>query len=170
ETVLLLSAMMQDELGGRVLLIDATLRDGGIGALLGAQGQPGLSEARADDLQSLAALIRPLHRQSLFLLGAGLVPAASRAADMAGIVSTLAQDFDHIVIQQQAITADTRYLAMAGQADLVLLLAEEGRSRMAALTLCRDTFHANGIDNVGLILTVPPAATDGPVNAGVMAA
>ncbi|MET0362486.1 MAG: hypothetical protein ABW048_12140, partial [Sphingobium sp.] len=44
ETVLLLSAMMQDELGGRVLLIDATLRDGGIGALLGAQGQPGLSE------------------------------------------------------------------------------------------------------------------------------
>lgn len=170
EALLLLSAMMQDELGGRLLVIDATLRDGGIGTQLGARGIPGLSEARPDDPSGLSRLVRPLGRDSLFLLGAGLEPGISRPEHMAGILPILAEQFDHILIQQYAITADTRYLAMAGRADLVLVLAEEGQSRMATLTQCRDAFRSNGIANVGLILTVPPTEQRGPAEGDMHAA
>jgi Mrp family chromosome partitioning ATPase len=160
DTMLLLSAMMQDELGGRLLVIDATLRDAGIGTLLGARGKPGLSEAHVSDPQSLLELLRPLSRKSLFLLGPGLNPAESRPEDMAGILALLAQHFDHVLIQQHAITTDTRYLALAARVDLILVLAEEGQSRMASLAQCRDAFLSNGIGNVGLILTVPSTEPD----------
>lgn len=163
ESLLLLSAMMQDELGGRLLIIDATLRDGGIGAMMGAEERPGLSEARAEDPYALLEMIRPLPRPDHYLLGVGLCPAATRVEDMAAILPVLARHFDHILIQQQAVTADTRYLALAQRADLVLVVAEEGRSRMASLIQAREAFRANGIGNVGLILSVPPADAAAPV-------
>lgn len=157
DSLLMLCAMMQDELGGRLLVIDATLASDGIGAALGAAGRPGLSEARADHVWDVLEMLHLPSARSLFVLGAGCRPGAARPDDMAGILPFLAQRFDHIVIQQRAITADTRYLAMASRADMVLVLAEEGGTRMASLTQARAAFRTHGIDNVGLVLAVPPA-------------
>lgn len=157
DSLLMLCAMMQDELGGRLLVIDATLATDGIGAALGAAGRPGLSEARADHVWDVLEMLHLPTARPLFVLGAGCRPGAARPDDMAGILPFLAQRFDHIVIQQRAITADTRYLAMASRADMVLVLAEEGGTRMASLTQARAAFRTHGIDNVGLVLAVPPA-------------
>lgn len=157
DSLLMLCAMMQDELGGRLLVIDATLASDGIGAALGAAGRPGLSEARADHVWDVLEMLHLPTARSLFVLGAGCRPGAARPDDMAGILPFLTQRFDHIVIQQRAITADTRYLAMASRADMVLVLAEEGGTRMASLTQARAAFRTHGIDNVGLVLAVPPA-------------
>ncbi|WP_140419287.1 CpsD/CapB family tyrosine-protein kinase [Sphingobium sp. Z007] len=155
DTLLLLTAMIQAERGGRVLLIDATLGGDGVSVPLGASGQPGLSEVRADDPWSAVEVMRMLPRPDMILLGAGQRPAAGRPDHIAGMLSFLADRFDHILIQQRAIMADSRNIALATRADLIWALAEEGRSPMADLHAAHEAFRANGIADVGLILTMP---------------
>jgi Mrp family chromosome partitioning ATPase len=161
EVSLLLSATLQDELGGRLLIIDATLRNDGIGASLGIDRKPGLSEARAQDPWRALEMLHLLSRKGVFALGAGLDPAAAQADEMIGILPFLAERFDHILIQQRAITADTRNLALAAHADRILVLAKEGSTRMAGLAAARDAFRCSGIGDVGLILTVPDDSRQG---------
>lgn len=155
DALLLLAAMVQAEQGGRVLLIDATLADDGISALLGANSHAGLSEVRADDPWSAVETMRLLARPDMVLLGAGLNPAAGQPERIAAMLPFLADRFDHILIQQRGIASDSRNLSLARAADLVWTLAEEGRSPMARLNAARDAFHAHGIIPAGLILTVP---------------
>ncbi|WP_311268072.1 hypothetical protein [Sphingobium sp. WCS2017Hpa-17] len=155
DVLLLLAAMVQQEQGGRVLLVDATLADDGVGALLGADKQPGLSDIRTDDPWSAVEAMRLLARPDMVLLGAGLNPAAGRPERIAAMLPFLADRFDHILIQQRGIGSDSRNLALARAADLVWTLAEEGRSPMARLHEARDAFRAHGIAPAGLILTVP---------------
>lgn len=155
DALLLLAAMVQQEQGGRVLLIDATLADNGVSALLGGRGHAGLSEVQADNPWSAVEAMRLLARPDMILLGAGLNPAAGRPEHIAAMLPFLTERFDHILIQQRGIGSDSRNLALARAADLVWTLAEEGRSPMARLTDARDAFHAHGIVPAGLILTVP---------------
>ncbi|MEC3947381.1 hypothetical protein [Sphingobium sp. HWE2-09] len=155
DTLLLLAAMLQDERGGRLLLIDATLGGDGIGSLLGAHGKPGLSDIRPRDPWSAVETMRLLARPNMILLGAGQHPATGRPDHLAAMLPFLAERFDHILIQQRGIMADSRNLALAARAELVWTLAEEGRSPMPRLAQARDAFRANGLPDVGLILTVP---------------
>lgn len=155
DTLLLLAAMLQAERGGRLLLIDATLGGDGVSAPLGASGKPGLSEVRADDPWSAAEVMHVLPRPDMILLGAGQHPGAGRPHHIAAMLPFLTERFDHILIQQRAIMADSRNLALATRADLIWALAVEGRSPMANLHAARDVFRVNGIADVGLILTVP---------------
>lgn len=157
DTMLMFAAMLQDELGGRLLIIDATLRNDGVSTALGMAGAPGLSETRADVPSAALEMIQPLPRRSVYLLPAGRRPDTSDAATLPTLLPLLSRRFDHILIQQHAIFGDTRYLPSAAAADLVLLLAEEGNSRMRDLARCRDTFRANAIDRVGLLLALPSA-------------
>lgn len=156
DTLLLLAAMLQAERGGRLLLIDATLGDEGVSVPLGAADQLGLSDVRADDPWSAVEVMQLLARPGMLLLGAGRRPAAGRPDHIAAMLPFLADRFDHILIQQRAIMADSRHLALATRADLIWALAEEGRSPMAQLHAAREAFHANGMSNIDLILTVPP--------------
>ncbi len=155
DALLLLAAMLREERGGRLLLIDATLGSDGVSVPLGAAGKPGLSEVRPDDPWSVVEVMRILARPDMILLGAGQRSAAGRPDHIAALLPFLTERFDHILIQQRAIMADSRNLALATRADLIWALAEEGRSPMANLHAARDAFRANGIADVGLILTVP---------------
>jgi hypothetical protein len=155
DTMLMFAAMLQDELGGRLLIIDATLRDDGIGRALGIAGAPGLSDARSDAPNAVLEMIQPLPRRSVYLLPAGRRPDTSDPAALPTLLPSLSRRFDHILIQQHAIFRDTRYLPSAAAADLVILLAEEGSSRMRDLARCRETLRANAIDRVGLLLALP---------------
>lgn len=160
DAMMMFAAMLQDELGGRLLIIDATLRGDGISNALGVTGKTGLSEVRADDPDALLEMVQSLSRASIFLLSAGQRPAAARPMELASLMPLLTCRFDHILIQQHAIIADTRYLPIAATADLVLVLAEEGASRMRDLTRCQKAFEANGIDRVGLLLSEPAPRAD----------
>jgi hypothetical protein len=157
EAALMIAAMMQDELGGRLLLIDATLGAAGVSATLGAGDTPGLSDLSSDEPWAAIELVRMLPRPHLFLLGAGLTPAAGRPDRLAPLLPALARRFDHILIQQRSAEDDTRHLALAAQADLLLVLAEEGRSPMARLRAARDAYRGHVRAPVGLVLTVPGA-------------
>lgn len=155
DALLLLAAMVQAEQGGRVLLIDATLAEEGVSAVLSAHRHPGLSDVRADDPWSAVEAMRLLARPDIILLGAGMNPAAGQTDRIAAMLPFLTDRFDHILIQQRGIGSDSRNLALARAADLVWILAEERRSPMARLTDARAGFHAHGIIPAGLILTVP---------------
>ncbi|KQN04207.1 hypothetical protein ASE85_20965 [Sphingobium sp. Leaf26] len=155
DALLLLAAMVQQEQGGRVLLIDATLANDGVSALLVGRGHAGLSEVRAEDPWSAVEAMRLLARPDMILLGAGRNPAAGRPEHIAAMLPFLTERFDHILIQQRGIGSDSRNLTLARAADLVWTLAEEGRSPMARLHDARDAFRAHGIAPAGLILTVP---------------
>lgn len=155
DALLLLAAMVQEERGGRVLLIDATLADDGISAMLGAKGQHGLSDVRGQDPWSAVEAMRLLSRPDMILLGAGTNPTAGRPDRIAAMLSFLTERFDHILIQQRGIGSDSRNLTLAQAVDLVWTLAEEGRSPMARLKDARAAFSAHGITPAGLILTVP---------------
>lgn len=155
DSLLLFAAMVQEERGGRVLLIDATLADDGIGAVLGGKGRQGLSDVQGQDPWSAVEAMRLLARPDMVLLGAGLNPSAGQPDRIAAMLPFLTERFDHILIQQRGIGSDSRNLALARAADLVWTLAEEGRSPMARLKDARAAFHAHDITPAGLILTVP---------------
>jgi hypothetical protein len=140
-----------------LLLIDATLGAAGVSATLGAGDTPGLSDLSSDEPWAAIELVRMLPRPHLFLLGAGLTPAAGRPDRLAPLLPALARRFDHILIQQRSAEDDTRHLALAAQADLLLVLAEEGRSPMARLRAARDAYRGHVRAPVGLVLTVPGA-------------
>jgi hypothetical protein len=152
---LMIAAMMQDELGGRLLLIDATLGADGISGVLNGGGAPGLSDLSVDEPWAAIELLHMLPRPHLFLLGAGRDPAAGRPDRLAPLLPALARRFDHILIQQRSPEADTRHLLLAAQADLLLVLAEEGRTPMTRLRGVRDACRGHVRAPLGLVLTVP---------------
>lgn len=156
DTMLMFAAMLQDELGGRLLVVDATLRADGTSSALGLSAVPGLSDVRDNDPHGALELIQLLPRPSIFLMPAGLNPGAVNPNDFPALLPALSAHFDHILIQQHAIFSDTRYLPIAAGADLVIVLAEEGQSRMPDLARCRETFRANAIGQVGMLLALPP--------------
>ncbi|WP_420143093.1 hypothetical protein [Sphingobium sp.] len=156
DAMLMLAAMVQEERGGRILLIDATLTDQGIGAMLGAAGTAGLSDIMADQPWTAVEAMHLLARPDMILLGAGLHPAATRPERIATILPFLGDRFDRIIIQQRDILADSRNMTIARLADRLWILAQEGRSPMAALRAARHAFHASGMDEVELVLTAAP--------------
>jgi hypothetical protein len=155
EATLMMAAMMQDELGGRLLIIDATLSADGISGRLNAGDAPGLSDLAVDEPWAAIELVHMLPRPHLFLLGAGRDPAAGRPDRLARLLPALARRFDHILVQQRSPEGDTRHLALAAQADLLLVLAEEGRTPMARLRGVADACRGHVRAPVGLVLTVP---------------
>jgi len=159
DTMLMFAAMLQDELGGRLLIVDATLREDGISNAFRLTAVPGLSEARRDAPQTALELVQLLPRPAIFLMPAGLNPGKMHPAELPGLLPSLAAHFDRILIQQHAIFSDTRYLSVAAAADLVIVLAEEGASRMPDLARCHETFRANAIDRVGLLLVLSAAGS-----------
>lgn len=152
DTLLLLAAMLQDELGGRLLLIDATLAEDGVSAPLGAAGEAGLSDMAGDDPWLAVERMRMLARPDLYLLPAGRNPAGGAPDRLAAMLPFLARHFDHLLIQQRSIVADTRNLALATRADCVIVVAEEGRTPMARLDAARALYAASGIAPAGVIL------------------
>lgn len=152
DTLLLLAAMLQDELRGRLLLIDATLAQDGISAPLGATGAAGLSDIIGDDPWLAVERMRMLARPDLYLLPAGQNPASGRPDRLAAMLPFLTRHFDHLLIQQRSIAADTRNLALAARADCVALVAEEGRTPMARLDAAGALYAASGIAPAGIIL------------------
>ncbi|MFY9352030.1 hypothetical protein [Sphingobium sp.] len=152
DTLLLLAAMLQDELRGRLLLIDATLAEDGISASLGAAGAAGLSDIAGDDPWLAVERMRMLARPDLYLLPAGRHPASGAPDRLAAMLPFLARHFDHLLIQQRSIAADTRNLALATRADCVVLVAEEGRTPMARLHAASALYASNGIAPAGVIL------------------
>lgn len=159
EAVLLLANALRAELSSRVLLLDGTFGDQGVGAHLGFSQVPGVLDLVRGENGTLAKLVQPTQHPGVAVLPAGLIPVGSTATVRPAAVVELYREasgqFDHILVQQRAIFEDARYLPFASWADLVLLLVEEGVTLVEEVDRALKVFRDHQIGQVRLMLCEP---------------
>jgi Mrp family chromosome partitioning ATPase len=158
-TLLMFAYFMRDELGCRILLVDGTLREGGVGARLGFGGTPGFLDLLYGNRSSVRELIRLTQRRGISVLPAGRTPTDQllpiHSSKVCEILREAQTDFDYVLFQQASILDDSRYLRCTEGADLILLLIEEGVTLMDELDRCKKVFRDHQISNVQLMLSTP---------------
>lgn len=159
DTLLTLCYFMRDELGSRILAIDATGRSDGLGARLGHGRLPGFLDLLHSDDKHLADLVQQTARPGISALPPGRPPAdglaALRAARVERVFAEARRAYDYVIVQQPAILEDRGFLRFAASADVVLLLVEEGRTGLSDLTKCRAVLEAHRAQNVRVVLCSP---------------
>jgi Mrp family chromosome partitioning ATPase len=159
EAMLLFSYALAEELGSRILLVDSTFGDAGVGAILGHVGAPGVIDLLYGTEHALTDLVLPTKRHNISVLPAGrprigrLLPI--EADRVVSLYEPLCNRFDYILVQQGPISEDTRYLAFATKADLVVLMVEEGVTQVDELDRSLDVFRNHQITNIRLVLCAP---------------
>jgi succinoglycan biosynthesis transport protein ExoP len=157
DTTLMLAWYIVEELRRDVLVIDGGFADSAFSRRLGFEDGPGLTEllrgkAELDDVLQSA-------RDRVWILPAGTHPpgvAANFPAERISEVLNQARErFAYVLLEHGPIRSDTRYLAFAAEADLVLLLAEEGRTRMSDIEESQSLFGEHRITDVRLLLATP---------------
>jgi Mrp family chromosome partitioning ATPase len=159
ETLLMFAYFMRDELGCSILLVDGTFREGGIGARLGHNGAPGFLDLVYGNERWAGELVRPTQRRGIFALPVGRPPPLPvlpiQEENIATLFREVRRSFDYVLVQQTSILDDTRYLRCAGDADLILLLIDEGVTSSEELERCKKVFRDYQIANVRLVLSTP---------------
>src|SRR5262249_49763588 len=150
---------MVAELGSRILVVDGSLGDAVVSALLGHACDAGLIDFIHDYDRSVMDLIKATARQNICILPAGRPRSGDlqpiEASRVVSLYTQVRNRFDYILVQQGPITLDTRYLVFAAKADLVLVLVEEGVTQLSELDRCLDTFSSHQIADVRLVLCAP---------------
>ena len=142
--------------GERVLLVEADLRRPGLGAALGLEGGPGLSDVLAGQAE-LASALRPGGTEGLQVLPAGSVPPNPSellgSPPMADLVATLRNGFDTVVLDAPPVLPVTDAVVTAAVADGVLLLVRWGRTRRAEVAEAAAMLERGGVTVLGGVLT-----------------
>ena len=159
EANLMFAHCLATELGRRVLMVDGTFSDRGVGSALGHAGAPGLLDVVCEQGFSLAQLVQPTACENVWLLPAGrtAVPHTLpiEATRIAAFYAEACGRYDYVLLQQGAIYAESRYLQFARQADMVLVLVDEGVTPVDVLNRCTTVFRDHQVPNVRLIVSVP---------------
>ncbi len=148
------------ELGRRVLLVDGTFGESGVGSALGHAGAPGLLDVVCHAKFPLAQLVQPTARENVFLLPAGRSAMTQalpiEASRIAAFYAEAGEQYDYIILQQGAIFDESRYLQFTQCADMVLVFVDEGLTPVEVLDRCAAVFRDHQVNNVRLVVTVPP--------------
>lgn len=141
---------------GRILIVDADLRKGGIAKVLGVENKKGVSTVLtgSDALDDAIQQYGP--QPNLWILPSGPVPpnpAELLSSDaMTALCVELASRFEHIVIDSPPVLAVTDATIMAGLVDGVVLVAECGRTHRAGLMRTRAILENAGARILGVVL------------------
>lgn len=155
EVLILVAHFLQDEIGGKVLLVDQTFRSGGVSDRFGYTGEAGLAECLFESGHSVTNYIKTTADPGVFVLPAGRVTGqGNRLLNTQSAMSLLDElnQFDYVLMQQGSITMDTRYLDFAQLADLVLLCVEEGKTLVSEFEACQKIFRDYKVQELGLIM------------------
>lgn len=157
ETLLMFSYILQDEIGCKVLLVDATFRDDGVGARLGHRLAPGFMELLYNDEHDLDALLQSTERRNIHILPAGrptgeVLPPLGLDR-IRPVLDAACERFDYVLIQQGSVLGDTRYLPIARAADLILLLVEDGTTPVEELEECQRLFREHQVSNIRVVMS-----------------
>jgi len=155
EVLILIAHFLQDEIGGKVLLVDQTFRSGGVSDRFGYTGEAGLTECLFESGHSVTNYIKTTADPGVFVLPAGRASGKGKrllkTQSVASLLDELNQ-FDYVLMQQGSITMDTRYLDFARLADLVLLCVEEGKTLVSEFEACQKIFHDYNVQELGLVM------------------
>ena len=159
ESMMMLSCFIGDELGCRLLMVDATLREGGVGTALGHEGAPGMLDVMYGSDYRLRDVILSTVRRDISLIPMGRPSKNHRASltpsRLAEFFAEARREFDYVLVQQAAVSDDTRYLLFVGEADLTLILVAEGNTLVDELGKCMAVFRDHEVSNVRVVLTTP---------------
>jgi len=157
EILLMLAYFLQDEFRCRILLIDGTFRRGGISNRLGLANPIGFLDYLCSEERQPKTPIVSTGNKNVFVMPSGSTPSLGKqVADRDLIVSrlnTAAQGFSYVIVQQDRILNDSRYLVFNEIADLVLLHAVEQKTRQNELEICQKIYEDHSIRGVRLVLS-----------------
>ncbi len=156
DVLLMIAHFIQDETGGQVLLVDHSLRNGGVSSRFGHSSAAGFSECLYESGHSVQDYFKSTDHPGVFVLPAGKIFGRGLCSFESQSVTALLNEFnqfDYVLIQQGSITTDTRYLDFARLADLVLLVVEEGNTPVSEFEFCQKIFRDHGIQDWGVILS-----------------
>jgi capsular exopolysaccharide synthesis family protein len=147
------------QLGRRVLLVDANLRQPGLHLLLGLDNRQGLSAALLDpdgDIPGLAREYRGANNVHFSVLTSGPLPPnpaeTLESGRMAQFIEKAAAAFDVVVFDSTALFLPDAQI-LAARMDGVLLAARAGHTRFDTLHGALETLKRSRAHLAGLVLT-----------------
>lgn len=160
ETLMMFSYFLQDELDCKVLMVDGTFRQDGLSRRFMSGVYPGFMDLLyGNEGLEPGDLILSTGRKNIFLLPSGNSPKAGFSSlnpeKIKSLIHRLEGEFNYLLIQQGSILRDTRYLPFTSLADRILLLVEEGETRVAELEECQRLFREYKLSNVRLVMSRP---------------
>ena len=157
QTILMFSYGLKNELGSKVVIIDATFRDKGVGDFLGFRDEPGLMNLLYEDTTKMGQMIKPTKVEGIHVLPAGRLEQKKfeslKGEKVKAILKKLGTAYDYIVIQVGPLQNDTRYISLAEYAELVVLLVEEGKTLLGEIEEYRTTLENHNISNYQIVMS-----------------
>lgn len=157
-----LAAVMAHDMEARFCVVETNFWWPGLAARLQMEPAPGLAQVVQGEC-ALDAALRPTTRENLWLFPAGISEEGSRprmaqSRAMRETLDTLAEQFDHLVMDIPAVLATDDAVPLAGLADALCLLV---RQRITPLPLVREALDQvehlsiRGVVLSGERMTVP---------------
>jgi len=150
------TAVVLAQKGVRVLLIDADMRRPSIHKTLGMGPHSGLSNVLTGSIPLEQAITSTTVLPNLFVLPAGTPPPNPAellaSSNMRDVLSTLREQYDHIVIDTPPSLSVTDAVVLSPRADAVLLVIRSGQTTKQALRRSRDVLMQVNAKIVGVLL------------------
>ncbi|HUO13941.1 MAG TPA: polysaccharide biosynthesis tyrosine autokinase [Verrucomicrobiae bacterium] len=149
-------AVVLAQKGIRVLLIDADLRRPSIHKTLGMGPRSGLSNVLTGSTALEQAVTRTAILPNLYVMPAGTPPPNPAellaSTNMRDVLSQLAEQYDHIVIDTPPCLSVTDAVVLSPRADAVVLVIRSGQTTKQALRRARDILAQVNAKVVGVLL------------------
>lgn len=150
------TAIVLAQKGTRVLLIDADLRRPSIHKALGLGPRTGLSNVLTGGATLQEATVRSPLLPNLYILAAGTPPPnpseLMASAQMGDLLTTLREQYDHIVIDTPPTLSVTDAVVLSTRADAVVLVIRSSQTTKPALRRSRDILAQVNARVAGVLL------------------
>jgi len=160
EILLMFSHFLQDELVSTVLIIDATFRGNGLTKLMKMGDREGLIDilSNGGDNDSFYSITQSL-KENISFIAAGDIANQKLTyvsdTQVQSMINKFKQDYDYVILQQDFIQEDTRYLPFAKLSDMVLVHLKERSTPIAKFEEAQEVFMDHRIKNVKIIMSEP---------------
>lgn len=155
------TALALSQLGKKVLLIDADMRNPSLHKVLGCDHNRGLSNLLSSDVDPLHVTRHTTHPQLFFITAGPLPPnpAELLAGDrLAQLLAPSRTTFDHIVIDAPPVLGIADAIILCKQVDACLFVIESSRTRKTSIRNALKRLHQASVHPLGAILTKLPSS------------
>jgi MinD-like ATPase involved in chromosome partitioning or flagellar assembly len=154
-----------EELGHRVLLVDATFDVNALSAAFQLNGSAGLADFLHAPVRShelLEALVQPTQHERISVLplgnDVGDHAKSERAEAIRSLVTAACDSYPFVLVQGSLQVAGSRSMAFSAQVDAALLIAVEEKTTLDQVKRGRRIMNDCGARRVALVLTNRPEA------------
>jgi Mrp family chromosome partitioning ATPase len=158
EALMMFAYFLQDELGYKVLLIDATFREEGVSSRTSHIDHPGLADLLCSGQKEFNQAIFSTNFKNISILPAGKQQNNSaitlKLDTLVSILKMTREKFGYVLIQTGSIIDDSRYLLFPELVDLVVLLVENGKTQLYDIETCQKILKDHRASDVRLVLSM----------------